>query len=146
MTALKLPTPMIRTPTTSVAVVPTHSVNPSSSVIPDNNPKREKMVGPSEVWNQQVATHITIIDQKEKLELEILKQTSLRDFEDDIFLKRLRLLKGSVGGERWKYRELLRSSMVFARVVVKPKHNVDMRETILKTDDMLFHISRDLLK
>ena len=42
--------------------------------------------------------------------------------------------------------ELLRSTLDFARVVVKPTNNMDMREIILKTDDRLFHISRDLLK
>ena len=30
--------------------------------------------------------------------------------------------------------------------MVKPKQDVDMREIILKTDDRLFHISRNLLK
>ena len=106
------------------------------------------MVGPSPsaAWNQQVAAHRNNTDQKEKLELEILKQASLREFEDDEFLRRLRYLRGSVGGERWQYMELLRSTLEFARVVVKPKNNVDMREIILKTDDRLFHISRDLLK
>ena len=146
MAALHLPTPMLKTPTTSVAEVPAHTVNPSSSTLPANNLKGEKMVGSIAAWNQQVVAHKTITDKKEILELEILKQASLRDFEDDIFLKRLRLLRGSVGGEMWKYRELLRSTLEFSRVVVKPKHDMDMREIILKTDDRLFHILRDLLK
>ena len=128
MDALKLPIPMINTPSTSVAAVPAHPVSPSSYAIPDNNPKGEKMIGSSGVWNQQMAAHKKVTDQEEKPELEILKQASLRDFEDNIFLKRLRLLRGSVGVKRWKYRELLRSSMVFSRVVVKPRHDVDMRD------------------
>ena len=48
---------------------------------------------------------------KERVEFELLKQASLRDFEDELFLKRLRLLRGFVAGEGWKYRELLRSSI-----------------------------------
>ena len=93
------------------------------------------MVGPiglSNAWNQQVAAHRNVTDRKEKLELEILRQASLKDFEDTIFLKRLSLLRGSVGGERWQYRELLRNSMEFSRVVVQPRQNVDMREIILE--------------
>ena len=116
MVALHLPTPMLKTHITSIAEVPAHTVNPSTSILPANNPKRKKMVGHSAAWNQQVDAHTTVNDNKEKLEVEILKQASLRDFEDDIFLKRLRLLRGSVGEERWKYRELLRSSLVFVRV------------------------------
>ena len=103
MTALHFPTPMLKPPTTSIAAVPAHSVNPSTSTLPDNNPEGEKrMVGPNpnDAWNQQVAAHRNNTDQKEKLELEILKQVSLREFEDDEFLRRLRYLIGSVEEDR----------------------------------------------
>ena len=60
-------------------------------------------------------------------------------------MKRPRLLRGSVGRKRWKYRELFRRSIVFVRVVVQPRQYVDIREIILKTDDKVFHISIDLL-
>ena len=49
MVDLHLPTPMLKTPTTSVAAVPAHPVNPSSFTFPANNPKVEKMVGAA--WN-----------------------------------------------------------------------------------------------
>ena len=91
MTALHLSTPMLKPSTTSVATVLAHSVNPSTSTLFDNNPKREKrMVGPapSAAWNQQVPAHRNNTDQKEKLELEILKQASLRN------LKMMNVLKG----------------------------------------------------
>ena len=52
MVALKLPTPMLNTSSTSIAAVPAHPVNPSISVIHNNNPKGEKMIGSSGVWNQ----------------------------------------------------------------------------------------------
>ena len=60
MTALHLPTLMLKLPTTFVAAIPAHSVNSSTSTLPDNNPKGEKrMVGPSPsvACNQQVAAH-----------------------------------------------------------------------------------------
>ena len=147
MTTLHLPTLMLKPSTTSVVAVLSHSVNLSTSTLPDNNPNGEKrMVGPSPsaACYQQVAAHGNNTDHKEKLELEILKQASLREFEDVEFLRRLRYLRGSVVGERWQYREMLRSTLEFARVIVKPKNNVDMREIIQNTEDRLFHISRDL--
>ena len=58
----------------------------------------------------------------------------------------MRPLRGSIGGEHWQYRELLRSTIVFARVVIKPKDNVHLRVIMIKIDDMMFHISRELLK
>ena len=79
------------------------------------------MIGSSGVWNQQVATRRRVIDQEEKLKSRDPEAGLLKDFEDEIFLKMLKLLRSSVGGERWKYKELLRSSLIFARVVVKPK-------------------------
>ena len=42
--------------------------------------------------------------------------------------------------------ELLRSTVSFARVVIKPKDNVQLREIIIRIDDRLFHILRELLK
>ena len=36
--------------------------------------------------------------------------------------------------------------MEFFRVVVQPRQNVDMREIILKFDDRLYHISKNILK
>ena len=44
---------------------------------------------------QQITTH----DQKERLEYELLKQDSLKEFEDEAFMRRLGHLRGSVGGE-----------------------------------------------
>ena len=73
MTALKLQNSMIRTPTTSVVAVPAPSNIPSFFAKLDNNPKGEKMVGPSEHWNQQVAGHQSSKDHKERLELKLLR-------------------------------------------------------------------------
>ena len=97
-------------------------------------------------WNQQVAQHFTTQDKKKRLECELLKQASLKDFEDEAFLRRLRHLRGSVGGEHWAYRKILRSTIDFIRVVIKPKEAVHLREIIIKTDDKMFHVSRELLK
>ena len=71
---------MIKTPTTSVAAVPAPSNIPSSSAKPDNNPKGDKMVGPSDKWNQQVAAHFNAKNPKERVEFELLKQASFKRF------------------------------------------------------------------
>ena len=46
-----------------------------------------------------MAKHFNIQEKQEKVEYELFKQASLKDFEDDVFLRRLRHLRGSVGGE-----------------------------------------------
>ena len=58
----------------------------------------------------------------------------------------MRHLRGSVGGDHWKYREILRSTIDFTRVVINSKDQVHLREIIIKTDDRMFHISRELLQ
>ena len=93
-----------------------------------------------------MARHFTTQDQKERLEYELLKQASFKDFEDEAFLRRLRHLRGSVGGEHWAYKEILISTIDFARVVIKPKEAVHIREIIIKTDKKMFHVSRELLQ
>ena len=101
MATLKLLTPMLNPPSTSVATVPAPITLLSFSANLDNNPKGENtgMVGTSEKLNQQVTAHFSSQDQQERVEYELLKYASLKYFEDQFFLKRLRLIKGYVGWE-----------------------------------------------
>ena len=147
MVALNLPTPVLKPPTTSVVVVPTSSSRLAPFHLSDNLHKGEILVqGSSSLRNQQVVQHFQTQNHKEKLEYELLKQASLKDFEDEGFMRRLRHLKGSVGGEHWHYREILRSTIDFVRVVIKANDQVHLKEIIIKIDDIMFHISRLLLQ
>ena len=78
MVALKLPTPMLKTPTTYVTKVPVPSHKPLTYARPNNNPMGEKaeMVCTSDRWNQQVAAHFKSQDQNKILEYELLNQAS----------------------------------------------------------------------
>ena len=81
MAAVKLPTPMLYKHVTSVDAVPPTTSQPIPSLIPAKKPKGESLVSsPSARWNQQVAQHFNTQDQKEKLEYELLKQATLKEF------------------------------------------------------------------
>ena len=94
MDALNLSTPMFNHPTTFVAAVRTSSSRPAPSHLPDNMPKGESLVqSSSSLRNQQGVQHFQTQTHNEKLEYELMKQASLKDFEKEAFLRRLRNLR-----------------------------------------------------